>query len=84
MTPTPHKLQVITVFPSGTRVKFNIEHKEFFDTLTRDTKRRIDLWLDADNDKPFGTYYKVTGVIFDTNKNKMDLVELTPIEMSGN
>lgn len=73
-------LKVITVFSSGTKVTFTIDHKDFFDTMTRDKLRRLDMWLDSDNNKEFENYYKVTDIEFNNHMSKMTSVELTPTE----
>ncbi len=82
MKPTINRVEVITVFSSGTKVKFDIEYSEFWSTMTADNNRRLDMWMEADNDKPYTTFYKITKLKFNNLSNKLEMVELTPIETS--
>jgi hypothetical protein len=78
------RMEVITVFPSGTRVKFTLDYTEFAATIVRDNKARLEMWMDADNDKPYSPYYDISNVSFNFVTKKLEMVELTPVEMRKN
>lgn len=75
-----YNLLVVTVFPSGTKIKFKIPYSEFFETLSKDNQFRLDSWLEADNDKPYSEFYKTTSLTFNKDTYNLEVVELTPIK----
>lgn len=78
-----NKLHVITYFSNNQKIRFNLDHSVFFDTLKRDFLRRLDQWLDNDNELEFKTYFNVTNIKYNFNTNKLELIELTPTTMNG-
>ena len=77
-------MEVITLFPGGSRVKFKLDYEEFSATIKRDNVSRLDMWMEADNDKPYSTYYKITNISFNFTTKHLEMVELTPSEMMKN
>jgi hypothetical protein len=72
-----HIIEVITIFPSGTRVKFKLPFSEFCNTIKKDNKTRMDEWLKTNDEDNFQTFYKVTKVRYNKINGKLEAVELS-------